>query len=94
MSNICVNHNMSVICYDRIAESDNFECVSFLNRLSKKILNNLCAKIFFLTHTHTHLYIYYNINSEDICFVFGNIYKCNAVIARYILFCRQILHLL
>lgn len=53
MSNICVNHNMSVICYDRIAESDNFECVSFLNRLSKKILNKFRAKIFFLIHLYT-----------------------------------------
>lgn len=53
MSNICVNHNMSVICYDRIAESDSFECVSFLNRLSKKIPNNFRAKIFFLIHLYT-----------------------------------------
>lgn len=55
MSNICVNHNMSVICYDRIAESDNFECVSFLNRLSKKILNKFRAKIFFLIHLYTKI---------------------------------------
>ena len=96
MGSVCVSLDILKKCNYRVAVSGVSGCARFLNRLSKKNINNLCAKIFFLTHTHTHTHTHLyasivNNISEDIGCVFSGIYKCIAVIARRILFCRQFL---
>lgn len=54
MGSVCVSLDILKKCNYRVAVSGVSGCARFLNRLSKKNINNLCAKIFFLTHTHTH----------------------------------------